>query len=136
MSNASMTNTTAQPERSNMSQEEARNFLMRHSFTYSRANELLTEALERRTATVNAWARRYTIRYALEGFSVEISAPARQVTRLTAYHGMSVEVTWRDGSQSRGTLLAWGASLIRVQTAAGWMERSIVSIDQVNALAG
>lgn len=54
-----------------------------------------------------------------------------QVSRKHSYRGMRVSVVLRDGTMIAGTLLAWGTRVIRVQTAAGWVEHSSIGVEVV-----
>ncbi len=58
---------------------------------------------------------------------------ARRVTRRNAFRGQQLTVTTRSGETLTGTLLGWGASLLRLQTEAGWRELAVASLDSVTS---
>ena len=55
-----------------------------------------------------------------------------RVTRRKSYRGQQVTVITRDGWTATGSLLGWGSSLFRLQTAQGtWTELSVANLDRV-----
>lgn len=60
-----------------------------------------------------------------------VSREPQRVTRKSHYRGQKVIVTWRDGSSTAGRIEAWGSQVIRLTGTAGWVEKSVVSIDHV-----
>lgn len=65
----------------------------------------------------------------------------RRVSRREAYRGMRVEVAFSDGTVRRGSLIGWGASVIRVQVdgrpgSRAWSERATCGVVTVHELVG
>lgn len=56
---------------------------------------------------------------------------ARLATRRSAFRGQRLTATTRSGETFTGTMLGWGTSFLRLQTADGWKELATATLGRV-----